>query len=1422
MLAFVACSLSLFSTPFEYNGVYYERTSKVWSGGDHTLDFDVYVTTPMSGSMQVFGYYSGDIVIPAQFVMGGYTYHVVEIGDNAFTNCINLTSLTLPNTIKKIGVRSFFFAYELTDLTLPNSIKEIEQEAFRECKNLTSIVIPDSVITIATKTFYHCENLKDITIGNSVTTIATDAFTGCSKLTNVTWNAIDCQNIILFSSPKMVKSFTFGPAVTWIPDGCCQNLVNLNKIDLNCTMLEYIGEKSFQNTAIRTIAIPSSVRSIKQYAFAGCANLSAVNIPEGVTVIQQGVFSGSGITSAILPERITSIEPYAYANCQSLAIVEIPQNITTINHVFDSCGNIKQVTWNAKNCIGADFGPSIEKFTFGESVQIIPWNICKNMTKLTSIVVPNSVEQIYTGAFKGCSSVTSIHLGKNVRKIGNYAFEGTKISTLVIPDLVDTIGGSAFANSSLLSSVVVGKNVKYIDGYAFGNCTNLKTIFNYSTLLFVRGYSDGAIALYATEIYNQMEKVGDFLFANQSGYKLIAYTGNDSEISLPASFRGHDYTIRKGVFNNNLNLTSVTIPNGLTHIGDSVFASCSNLATISIPNSMEEIGKNAFAGCVSLTKVNLGSGLQQLGQYAFNGCTGLTELIFGSSIQTIGLNAFNGCNGITAITCMSTTPPVLANSTVSHISASIPVNIPAGTAPAYQAATGWSHFTNYIQTGLVAATGITVSSTKLNMAIHDEEVLTATILPSNATYKSYTWSSSNPQVADIQGRVVKAKSAGSCVLTCTSTDGGYTATCTVTVAANAVFATGMRIRGSVYVNGDAVVPYQEFSEGDTLSFMELGIGYITADVLPNNVTNGNIDFMSSDPSVASVELWSHNYFTSSLKIKPHRPGIATITITTLDGSNISRNIIVKITPNPTIHVIGVSLSPKTLTIEAGTTDTLHATILPVNATNQYLYRSSSPWGKLSVNNGVVTAKSSSGTAVVKCQTSDGSFVDSCIVTIVVPVTGVALNKTDIELSVNSYFITEQLRTKFTPTGASNKNVIWTSEDESIATVTETGLVTAVGPGTTTITCTTEDGGYTARCTVTVKGTVVAVTGVSLNKTSLSMNIGDTQTLTATVTPSNAANKNVSWSTSNSAVATVSETGFITAIASGTAMITCTTVSGNYSASCSVTVTDPSAVVINVTGVSISRKTLALNIGNTETLSATVAPSNATNQNVIWMSSNSSAATVSASGVVSAVAEGVTTITCKTVDGKFTAECYVVVTDANSGYDYSCEPTTATVITFEATDLQFSELTENGVSFAVLANDNYILTLMFAGTLTNGIIQPGTYPVSSSCANGTVIYSVGGDVSSDYGTFLAADFTPEGFYQSAYYVIAGNVTINKNNNYKTKLITMNGSEINASYVSTTAIEEINNHENVVQKYIQNGIFYIERNGRTYTITGNSVR
>ena len=279
---------------------------------------------------------------------------------------------------------------------------------------------------------------------------------------------------------------------------------------------------------------------------------------------------------------------------------------------------------------------------------------------------------------------------------------------------------------------------------------------------------------------------------------------------------------------------------------------------------------------------------------------------------------------------------------------------------------------------------------------------------------------------------------------------------------------------------------------------------------------------------------------------------------------------------------------------------------------------------------------------------DGTYSDFEHIRIFQQVTSVTLNKDTAEVNAGE---TVQLSATVLPANASNTKVTYSSSDPTVAYVdVNTGLVTGVKPGTATITCAAqnhpEDNFDT--CVITVKeAPVVHVTGITLDCDYKEIEVKGTFKLTATISPSNATVKNVTWSSDHENIATVDQNGNVKGVAKGECTITATTADGGKTASCTIKV-KATAVDVHVTSVSLDKTNVSLKVGETETLIATVAPGNANNKSVTWSSSNSSVATVT-NGVVKAIGEGTATITVTTTDGGKTATALVTVTkDSGTG------------------------------------------------------------------------------------------------------------------------------------------------------------------------------
>ena len=506
------------------------------------------------------------------------------------------------------------------------------------------------------------------------------------------------------------------------------------------------------------------------------------------------------------------------------------------------------------------------------------------------------------------------------------------------------------------------------------------------------------------------------------------------------------------------------------------------------------------------------------------------------------------------------------------------------------------------------ATGISLNQSTANIVIGNTLQLSATVSPSTAS-QTVNWSTSNASVATVSSSgVVTAKSVGTATIIATTTDGSnLSATCQVTVTPQ--LATSITISQT------------------TASIVVDKTLQLSATVTPSNTTNKAVTWSSSNTGIATV---SSNGLVTAKAV-----GSATITVTTADGSNKRATCQVTVTPQ---LATGVSLNKTSASIVVDKTLQLTATVTPSNTTNPAVTWKSSNTSIATVSSsGLVTAKAV-GTATITVTTADGSNKSATCAVTVTPqlATGVSLNKTTASIVVDN---TLQLTATVSPSNTTNPAVTWSSSNTSIATVSNTGLVTAKAVGSATITVTTADGSNkSATCAVTV--TPQLATGVSLNKTTASIVVDKTLQLSATVSPSNTTNPAVTWSSSNTSIATVSNTGLVTAKALGSATITVTTVDGSdKSATCDITVTPQLA-----TGVSLDKTSASIVVEKTLQLSATVSPSNTSNPAVTWSSSNTSIATVSNTGLVTAKALGTATITVTTADGSNkSATCQVTVT-----------------------------------------------------------------------------------------------------------------------------------------------------------------------------------
>ena len=335
-------------------------------------------------------------------------------------------------------------------------------------------------------------------------------------------------------------------------------------------------------SGLTSVTIPNNVANIGDYAFNDCTGLTSVTIPDSVTSIGNYVFSGcSGLTSVTIPDRVTSIGNRAFYGCSSLTSVTIGNGVTSIG------------SWAFEGCSG-----------------------------LTSVTIPDSVTSIGNSAFSDCSGLTSVIMGNGVESIGSNAFLGcSDLTSVTIPDSVKSIGSSAFSGCSSLTEITlpfVGASAKtesdtyqYPLGYIFGTSSYAGGV---ATKQYYYGYSSSSVA--------------GATYYIPSALKSVTITGGN---------------ILYGAFSYCSGLTSITIPDSVTRIGNQAFQGCNGLTSVTIGNSVTSIGSEAFSYCRGLTSITIGNSVTSIGDRAFSGCSGLSSVKIPDSVTSIGLSAFQGC-----------------------------------------------------------------------------------------------------------------------------------------------------------------------------------------------------------------------------------------------------------------------------------------------------------------------------------------------------------------------------------------------------------------------------------------------------------------------------------------------------------------------------------------------------------------------------------------------------------------------------------------------------------------------------------------------------------------------------------------------------------------------------------------------------------
>ena len=773
--------------------------------------------------------------------------------------------------------------------------------------------------------------------------------------------------------------------------------------------------------------------------------------------------------------------------------------------------------------------------------------------------------------------------GHEVVAIGDRAFQNrTDLRTVMIPDSVTEIEAYSFNNCTNLSNVTLSKSLKYMGGRAFGSCEKITQI----------------------EIPKSLDNCGNSGYASYhgpfgacSGLKKITFEEGTTEIS-------------SGLFRGCTGLEEINIPNSVTEIESSSFEDCINLVSVNIPDSVIKIGNEAFAGCEKIESINIPDSVTEIGESTFANCSKLSNVKLSKNLEYMGGRAFGSCEKITQI--------------------EIPKSLD-----------------NCGNSGYASYHGPFGACSGLKKIIFEE----GTKEISNNLFRGCT----GLEEISIPASVIKIERYT--FADCTNLKNVYFSNGVKNVENNAftncTSLTKVNIPDTVDSIGNSafsgctnlIEVHLPDKLKETASDTFSGCKKLTAINFPSTLTTiGNSAFSGCEslPEAilpSGVEKIETNAFKNC---KAMKKAVVPDTVSSIGSSAFYG----------CEALADITLGSKLKKIESQTfygCTVLPSIVLPYNVTTigDSAFVNCTKLTQITVPRNT-TSIASNAFSYPKKMTMYGP--SDCYAQTYASGKGIKYVTQDIHATSVSLDITEktaehyddfQLTATIAPLNFTDA-VVWTSSNEEVATVSDTGYVEICGVGTAVITVTA--GNVKAACKITVPQ---LIDWIEFDEDEIELKAGQTYQLKPYISPSDATNKKLKYTSSDTKVAEVSASGLVTARSEGEAKIRAAATDGSDEyAVCYVTVTGKA----KVTGITLDRTSAEVKRGEKLTLNVTVSPSYASNKKVVWKSANTKIATVDANGSVTAKAPGRTKIT--------------VTSSENSSYQASCTVTVPYKITYK--------------------------------------------------------------------------------------------------------------------------------------------------------------
>lgn len=701
------------------------------------------------------------------------------IGKNAFRDCKSITTLTLPSTLETIGERAFYNIPSLTQVSFGSSLKTIGKEAFASCGSLTAARMPNTLETIETSAFENCVKLTYVTVGNSLQRLGNRAFFNCNVLTeieipgstlsigdqsfencsNLTLAILNsgtktigsncfknCVNLTTMSIPGTVTlidegafddctlistlSFLAGEEDLWIPyfldcpirtlrigrnlkytygetGSPFRNKTTINRVSFTGNYVTNIYNNLFDGcSGITSVIFPENLESINDYAFHNCSGINAISFPASLRSISDYAFHKcAGINEIEFSTGLKVIKSHVFDECSSLSLIEIPEGVTTIgNSAFENCSSLIKASLPStletinndlyKNCV------SLAQLELKEGLKFIKAGAFDYCITLNNLSLPGSVLNIEENVFRACSSLSNLrfedsnttltldvtrsmfgdsplkklYVGRNISYtytipsnvpfyqkeqleevtfssgaylntiLPYFLYGASSLPTLVVPDNITSAGKYAFANCSSMESIQLSNSLPSIEEGLLQNCSALKSLVIPSSVLTVNNYAlGGCSALTDLRISDSDETMTANISATAKGMC--------SETTLESLYVGRNInyssTSEDGYspFYNITTLKNVTFNmNGnISNLGDYYLYKCSAVKSLDLPESLTIIGTYSLADMSSLEFCRMRNNVAEVGSYGFAYDVALTDLTFSNKVKTLTSNLFYGC-----------------------------------------------------------------------------------------------------------------------------------------------------------------------------------------------------------------------------------------------------------------------------------------------------------------------------------------------------------------------------------------------------------------------------------------------------------------------------------------------------------------------------------------------------------------------------------------------------------------------------------------------------------------------------------------------------------------------------------------------------------------------------------------------------------